>query len=359
MNAAKIVLERLSNQQLIHSRFKKPVELISWLGAIQGQDYSGAKWAVGLRLPGTTDTDVEKSITENVIVRTWLMRGTLHLVVAEDIHWMLEILAPRIIKNNARRYNDLELDDKTLKLSNQIIKDALAGGKKINRKELLNILQENGISTEGQRGYFILQRASLDGLICQCTGNHNNATFISMDKITKSVIKRDDAIAELARRYFQSRGPATIADFMWWSGLRAADARAGLNTIKSDLSKFIVNKQEYWCYKAEKTVQDISPMAHLLPTYDEYLLGYKDRSAYLNTLNKIKIRPEKLYRPTISINGQIVGIWKRTFNENGVFMEYNLFKTLDMAENHALTWAEELFREFMNMPVMSRKSKNY
>lgn len=359
MKPAKIVLERLSNQELIHSRFNKPVELISWLGAIQGQDYPGSKWALGLRLPGTTDADVEKSITDKAILRTWLMRGTLHLVAAEDIHWMIDILAPQIIRNNAKRYNDLELDDETLKWSNQIIKDALAGDKKINRKVLLNILQENNISTEGQRGYFILQRASLDGLICQCTVNHNNATFISMDKITKYTMKRDDAIAELARRYFQSRGPATIADFMWWSGLLAADARAGLKAIKSDLSKFTVNKQEYWRYKTGKTVQDISPMAHLLPTYDEYLFGYKDRSASLNTINKNKIRPEKHYRPTISINGQIVGVWKRTFTENGVLMEYNSFKTLSRAENHALTGAEEFFSAFIDIPVMGRKYQNY
>lgn len=111
MNSSKIVMERLNNQQLINSKFTKPVELLSWLGAIQGQDFPGAKWAMGLRLPGIKDVDMEKSITDKPIVRTWLMRGTLHLVLANDVQWMIELLAPRIIKNNTRRYKDLKLDN--------------------------------------------------------------------------------------------------------------------------------------------------------------------------------------------------------------------------------------------------------
>jgi hypothetical protein len=351
MKPAIIVLERLRNQQLFNSKFTKPFELLSWLGAIQGQDYPGAKWAIGLRLPGITDADVEKSIKDKIIVRTWLMRGTLHLVLAEDINWMLELLAPRIIKNNARRYKDLRLNDDTLKRSNQIIKDSLADGRELNRKELLDILQKNGVSPQGQRGYFILQRASLDGLICQCGVNHNTATFISMDEISKSNLKRDDAISELARRYFQSRGPATINDYMWWSGLLAADARAGLEAIKSDLNNVKIDKKEYWYFETETTGYEISPEAHLLPTYDEYLFSYRDRSASLDTINKNKIRPENHYRPTIAINGQIIGLWKRTFKQNRVMIEYNPFITLNNSENNALAEAEQRYIKYLNMPV--------
>lgn len=350
MNSSKIVMERLNNQQLINSKFTKPVELLSWLGAIQGQDFPGAKWAMGLRLPGIKDVDMEQSITDKTIVRTWLMRGTLHLVLANDVQWMIELLAPRIIKNNTRRYKDLKLDNETLKQSNKIIKDALADGGELNRRELLFILHENGISIEGQRGYFILQRASLEGLICQCQVNHNNATFISMDELPKSTLERDDAIAELARRYFQSRGPATITDFMWWSGLLATDAKTGIKAIKSDLSTEKLGKKEYWFFETETTDYTISQRAHLLPMYDEYFFGYKDRSASLEKIYKNKIRLKKHYKPIIVINGQIIGTWKRTFKENSVKIEYNPFITLKKSDNNALAEAEQHYREFLNQP---------
>jgi DNA glycosylase AlkZ-like len=352
MNSTEIVSERIHNQQLTHTKFKKPDEIVSWLGAVQGQDYNGAKWAVGLRLPGITDEQLDQAMTEKTIFRTWLMRGTLHLVTAADINWMLELLAPRIIKSNARRYRELKLDKKTLNQSNQVLTNALENGKELNRRELLAILQKNRISTEGQRAAYILQRASLDGFICQCAVDHNNPIYISMDSIPKNkFMEREEALAELARRYFKSRGPATIGDFIWWSGLLATDARAGLEAVKSDFVQEQVDNQIYWHCKTTKIKQDISQILHLLPTYDEYLFGYKDRSASLNVIMTNKIKFRNRYRPTIAINGQIVGTWKRTFKKDALIMEYNLFKTLNRAENQALTEAELLYRKFLDMPV--------
>ncbi|MGZ7109600.1 MAG: winged helix DNA-binding domain-containing protein [Methanobacterium sp.] len=357
MNPTEIVMERLHNQQLTYTKFQKPVEIISWLGAVQGQDYSGAKWAVGLRLPGSTDAELEQAIAEKTIFRTWLMRGTLHLVATEDICWMLELLASRIIKSNARRYRELALDEKTLNYSNQVLRNALEKGKELNRRELLAILQGNGISTEGQRAAYILQRASLEGLICQCTVDHNNPTYMLMDSIPKNKsMEREEALAELARRYFKSRGPATIGDFIWWSGLLAADARAGLEAVKSEFIQETVDNRIYWHYETYISEKDISSITHLLPTYDEYLFGYKDRSASLNVLKTInKIKPGNRYRPTIAINGQIVGTWKRTFKKEAVLMEYNLFKALNRAENHALTQAELHYSEFLNMSIIPKR----
>nr|WP_319373374.1 winged helix DNA-binding domain-containing protein [uncultured Methanobacterium sp.] len=348
MKQSEIALERLHNQQLTSTKFKKPVELISWMGAIQGQDYPGAKWAVGLRLPESTDVIVAKAIEDKAIFRTWLMRGTLHLVAAEDIHWMLTLMAPRIIKSNTRRYRELGLDDKTLKQSNYVLKHALEGGNELNRKELLVNVQENGISTEGQRAPYMLQRASLDGIICQCGVERNNPLYMSMDSVPKTDLTREEALAELARRYFKSRGPATLKDFIWWSGLLAADARTGLTSVKSDLTEETVDGKTYWYYKA--TQQNVTTMAHLLPTYDEYLFGYQDRSASMNKTSKRKL--QDVFRSTIAVNGQIVGTWKRTFKKDAVLMECNPFRKLTKAENDALTQAVLRYGEFMGLPVI-------
>ena len=353
MNPTKIVKERLHNQQLTHNRYKKPFEIIAWLGALQGQDYHGAKWAVGLRLPGITDAQLEQAIAEKTIFRTWLMRGTLHLVAAKDIQWMLELLAPRIIESNTRRYRELELDERTLNHSNQLLRTALEDGKELNRRELLTILQENGISTEGQRAAYILQRASLDGFICQCAVDHHNPIYMSMDSLPQNKsMERDKALAELAKRYFKSRGPANIGDFIWWSGLLAADARAGLEAVKPDLVQEKIDKQTYWHYETMEATQDIPTITHLLPTYDEYLFGYKDRSAAINALNKKKLRNR--YRSTIAINGQIVGTWKRKMEKNSVIIKYNLFKTLNKTEKQALTKAKLHYTKFLNIPSQKK-----
>lgn len=350
MKPTKIALMRLYNQLLSHPRFKKPEEVISWLGAIQGQDYPGAKWAVSLRLPGSTDADLEQIITQKKIFRTWLMRGTLHLVTAEDIRWMLEVLSPRIIKSNQRRYRELKLDKNTLNHSNQILKNAVNDDRELNRKELINILQKKGISTEGQRAAYMLQRASLEGFICQCGVQRDIPIYMSMDSVPQTkILKHDDALAELARRYFTSRGPATINDYIWWSGLLAADARAGLEAIESDLIHETVDSQKYWYLEKQNTVYDTGLLAHLLPTYDEYLFGYRDRSAAIDSPAKIKL--SNRYRSTIAINGQIIGTWRRTFKKDQVIIKQELFKTISEEEIDILNQAKLRYGEFHNMKI--------
>ncbi len=346
-----LVMNRLHNQQLISTKFKKPHELISWLGAIQGQDYAGAKWALGLRLPGITDTYVEKEFAAKTLLRTWIMRGTLHIVSADDIHWMLKLLAPRIIKKNTRRYRELKLDADTLKQSNQVLKDSLEGGTELNRKELLDILRQKGIDTEGQRAPYILQRASLDGLICQCGVDSNVPLYMSLDMIPESDRDDDEALAELTRRYFKSRGPATIHDFIWWSGLLTPDAKIGLEAVKSELNHETINGKTYWYYEEKTSLNNTEdsranlPVVHLLPTYDEYLFAYRDRSASLDL--KTRKYLQNHYRSTISLDGQIVGTWRRTFKKSRVLMEYHPFITLNLDEKHALGEAELLYRKFI------------
>ena len=242
MNLRDIAIERLCSQNIEYHRYKSPSELVAGMGALQAQDYAGAKWSIGLRVPGTTDENVEKTLKNKSIVRTWALRGTLHFVSSSDLHWMLEILSPHIIARNNRRYKQLNLDDETLLKSNDILNDALADGNQLTRTELLDIIQQEGISTEGQRAAYMLQRASLDGLICQSVMKRNNPTYISTKGFTKSKRGIEEGLKELARRYFNSHGPATLKDFVWWSGLLVKDARTGLDAIKSQLKKSLMVK---------------------------------------------------------------------------------------------------------------------
>lgn len=351
MTGSNIPIRRLQSQQLDYSGFKKPEEIIAWFGGIQAQDYPGAKWAIAGRLKDCTNVNIEQAFAEKKFVRTWAMRGTLHFITASDIRWILELLAPRIIERNARRYKELELDEETLKRSNEIIVNALQDGQGLNRRELVTILQENGISTEGQRTPYMLQRASLDGLICQ-GGMHsnNNPIFISMSLLPKTnTLTRHNALAELAKRYFKSHGPATIQDFSWWSGLLRNDAKAGLEAVKSQLESETIGDKTYWYFSSK--LKHCSPRVHLLPSFDEYIVGYKDRSASLEKIHSKNKGIENIMYPTIAIDGQIVGTWKRKFNKNEVIVELKPLIALNTAQSNILDEAIHRFGEFMEMPV--------
>jgi hypothetical protein len=352
-----IAAQRLHSQQIEQPRLQHPGEMVAWLGAVQGQDYAGAKWSLGLRLPDSTDAAIEQAIADKTIVRTWVMRGTLHLVTAADIRWLVALVGPRLIRQTASRYRQLELDEATMARSNAVLVKALAGGKQLDRKELFAILEQNTISTEGQRGVHMLRRASLDGLIYQGVVRRNNPTFMLLDELQPGPkpLERDEALSELARRYFTSRGPATLQDFAGWSGLTVGDARAGLEAVKSQLVQDTRTDEQYWRSSSTPSEPANSPTVHLLPGFDEYLLGYKDRSAVLDPQQAHKVSPGKngVFYPTIVIDGRIAGLWKRSFKKGAVIISPDPFyNALTAAEEHAFMAAAQRYAEYLEMPVV-------
>jgi hypothetical protein len=356
---SKIAIQRLYSQQLAQTSFKLPGEMVAWLGAVQGQDYPGAKWSFGLRLPGSTDAIIEQAIADKTIIRSWVMRGTLHFVAAADIHWLLALVAQRLISGSAHRYKELELDEPTLVHSNNVLAGALQSGKQLTRTELFAILEQNGISTKGQRGVHILQRASLDGLICQGVTQRNNPTFFSFDELppqTKMFV-REEALAELAQRYFISRGPATLQDFIWWSGLSSADARVGLDAIESQLLWETIDGQTYWRSSSAPSKQENLKIAYLLPGFDEYLLAYKDRSASLDVPRYKRTTPTNGMLPaTIVIDGRVVGTWKRVLDlkKDRVFIEANPFAAFNEEENNVFALAAGRYGEYLGLSAELR-----
>lgn len=348
-----IAVQRLHSQQIEHTRFKTPSQVVTWLGAVQAQDYAGAKWSVGLRLPGSTEADIEQAISHKTIIRTWAVRGTLHFVAAADVRWMLALVAPRIIAGSARRYKELELDARTLARSNATLAKAVQGDKQLTRTALFAILEQQGISTQGQRGVFMLQRASLDGLICQGVMRSNDPTFRSLDdSLPKTkTLERDEALAELAKRYFSSRGPATLQDFVWWSGLLMTDARAGLEAVKAQFVQETLDGKTYWRSRAKPTTKKTALTAYLLPGFDEYLLGYKNRTASLDEPRYRRLTPTNgMLPPTIVVDGRVVGTWKRTFGKGAVVIAANPFSTFTAADRRAIAVVAQHYSEFLGMP---------
>lgn len=346
---------RLYNQQIAHTRLDTPEQVVAWLGGMQGQDYSGSKWSIGLRLPQATDAGVERAIGERRIIRTWPMRGTLHLVAAADVRWMLALTSPKNLSGAARRRQQLELDDATLVRCRKIFTKALQGGKQLTRDELYVLLERANISTAAQRGYHILWNSALHGLICFAATSGKEQSFALLEEwVAPSKEKtRDEALAELALRYFSSRGPATLQDFTWWSGLNAGDARAGLEAIGSHLVHETMNRQTYWMTPDIVVPKDM-PGTFVLPGFDEFLLGYKDRSAVLDANHAENVCPggNGVFAPTIVINGRVVGTWKRSIKKTAIAITATPFTELGKAERHSFNQAAERYAAFMGLPAV-------
>jgi hypothetical protein len=346
------ILRRLCAQQLADPRLPEPAALVGWLGAVQAQDYAGAKWSLGLRLRDCTDAGIEGALTHRKILRTWGPRGTLHFMAREDIGWVLGLLSEGILRGNARRYKELELDGRTLARGDDVLVSALAGGKELSRKELKAVLEENGISTRGQRLPHLLQHASLHALICQTVTVRSDPLYFALGELSPRPrpLPREEALAELARRYFTSRGPAQVKDFIWWSGLSAADARLGFEAISAALELQTLDGQEYW-HAAAPACPKLASGDHLLPGFDEYVVAYRDRSLILDPQYSSRLNLGNLLSPTLLIDGRIAGVWSRKFNtqKTAVTVKINPFTPLTAAQARRLQPEVRRYGEFLGV----------
>jgi hypothetical protein len=347
--------QRLYNQHISRTTFDKPADVVAWLGAVQAQDYVGALWAVGLRTGKATEKDIERAIADKTIVRTWPMRGTLHFVAAADVRWMIDLLTPRVIAASAHRRQLLELDDRVFARSRTVCVRALEGGKQLRRDAMYKLLEAAHISTAGGRGLHILSRLALDGLLCFGAREGKQPTFALLNEWSPAArtMERDEALAELARRYFTSHGPATVQDFVWWSGLTTGDARAGLEMAKPHLAQEAVNGQTYWLAPSMPTARDESPTAYLLPAFDEYTVAYTDRSAVLDPLYaKLVNTGNGIFSPIMVVDGQVVGAWKRALKKDTVVITPTPFTKLNKAATRALATAASRYGEFLEASVV-------
>ena len=346
-----IAHQRLHNQLITQPTLEKPDDVVRWFGAVQAQDYLGALWAVGLRMHKAVEADIEQAMADGVIVRTHPMRGTWHFVAPEDIRWLLSLTAPGRIASNALWYRRLELDEATFAKSNAVFAQTLQGGKQLTRRELAAALGQAGISTEDLRLTFILHRAEVEGVIGSGARRGKQFTFALLDEVVPASrsLERDEALAELASRYFTSHGPATVQDFIWWSGLTAADGRAGLEMVKSEFIQEVIEGKTYWLSPSTPPAKVASPVAYLLPPFDEYTVAYKDRSAVLD--QEYAQQAGYGIGPTIVVDGQIVGTWKRTFNKDAVDITSDLFVSVSEAQNRAIATAVERYSRFVGKSI--------
>jgi len=347
---------RLANQQVSKSRFASIGELVGWMGGIQAQDYAMAKWALGIRLPGFTDDMVEMALGSGEVFRTHVLRPTWHLVARDDLRWMLQLTAPRIIASMNARHKQLELSGKLLAKCNTLLEKTLSGGLSLTREELMTMLRQNGIETNKNRSSHILMWAELHAIICSGTSSGKRPTYALVEeRVPRSKpLHKEEALATLAHRYFNSHGPATLQDFVWWSGLQVSDARNGLEMVKPMLDSMEAGSDVYW-FKNGKGNKIRSDAVYLLPAYDEFLISYRDRSAVLSLSDHTRaVSDNGLFRPVIVLGSQVAGIWKRTVEKNTMLIEMQPFDGDPMeqfASGILFDAAVEKFRKFISPEI--------
>jgi hypothetical protein len=356
MKISDIALERLKNQRLLLPDLKKAADVVHWLGAVQAQDYYAAKWALGLRMHAATDEAIEKAFAAGQILRTHVMRPTWHFVTPVDIRWLLKLTAPRVHAVNGHYYRKLELDQAVFKRTNKAIAKALRGGRQLTREALRAAVQRAGVRTDDLlRFNFILLRAELDGVICSGARQGKQFTYALLDERvpeTKSQ-SREEALADLTRRYFTSHGPATVADFVWWSGLTTKDANSGLDMVGSRLLKEVIDGKTYWRSSSMLPVKRAARVACLLPAFDEYLVSYKDRSAAFEANNnKATPRGNMILGPVIVVEGRVVGGWKRSLEGELVRITLDYFAPLSKAERQLGADAADRYGAFLGLTVV-------
>ena len=344
---------RLINQQLTGTSFTTGKEMVAWMGAVQGQEYAQSKWGLGLRLPHLKDDDIEQEFAEGNILRTHLLRPTWHLVTADDIRWLLGLTAPRVNVANAYMYRKLELDTPVFNRCNDIIVKTLQGHQQLTRSELNAALKEHKIMVEGLRLGYIMMRAELDGIICSGARRGKQFTYALMDeRVPSSKTKnKEEALAELTKRYFASRGPATLKDFSTWSGLPLTDCKKGIEMVKIHLTRERVDDEDFFFSSDISFNTQPFQNFHLLPVYDEFIMGYKDRSAMIQLRNNMAPQPAFRFDNMIIFEGQIVGTWKRKVNKNSIDVVYDLFTPLNKKHLRLFISAMYRFYEFTGLPV--------
>jgi len=275
MTSLAIVQQRLHNQHLLGAPVARPDEVVQWFGAVQAQEYPGATWGIAQRMDGLTQSAIDQAFADGAILRTHVMRPTWHFVTPADICWLLKLTSPRVHAVNATYYRKLELDDDLLARSATVLTNALEGGKHLTRSELAAALEQAGIirtTDDRLRMTYLVMHTELEGLICSGAMRGKQHTYALLDERVPATrtLERDEALAELTRRYFTSHGPATVKDCAWWSGLSTTDVRAGLEMSRSQLETTVVSGKTYWFAPSMPSTPPAAPIAHLLPAYDEY-----------------------------------------------------------------------------------------
>ena len=338
---------------------RTPVDVATWCGALQAQDASSGHWSLGVRCAGRTETDILAAFERGEVIRTWPMRGTIHIVPGADISWMLNLTAGRALAVALRRREQLGLTAGDGDRAANVLDQALAGRECRTRAESLAILEDAGIDTSGPRAYHLLSYIAHIGVICIGPQRGSDQTFVRIsDWAPKQVqLDRNDALAELFYRFVRSHGPVPLRDFVGWTGLTLGDARAAAAANVGRVESIATESGEMWAsHELAATIRADELGAHellALPGFDEFILGYKDRSLQIpeGAFERIVPGNNGVFRATLVEQGAVFATWKRTVRKSAVAIEVEPFAPMSARKQRAAERAFAPYSHFIGMPV--------
>jgi hypothetical protein len=353
MTESEIPAMRLSAQAIGGDRFKTPQQVVSWMGAMQAQDFNMAKWAIGIRMAKGTEHLIDAALSSGKIIRTHVLRPTWHFVSPADIRWMLDLSRARIQSQIKTRQKQLGLTPALLNKANTLLEKSLSNQNHLTRDELIALFNKSKIPTNDSRASHIFFAAELEGLICSGKSKNKKLTYALLNERVPrhKKITREEALAKLAGKYFSSHGPASIADFSWWSGLSLTEAKKAAEMCRKQLAGEKIGSTEYW-FSRDADNPTSNPSIILLPAFDEFIISYKDRSAVIPTdVSKKIISNNGIFWPVILLNGKIAGLWSRVNGNKEILIKTEFFGKLPAKSASLLKEALETYSHFAGKKV--------
>lgn len=342
---------RMSSQQLLRPQFSSPKEVVSYMGAMQAQEYTMAKWAVGIRLKSPSLCAIDEALVKGEILRTHVMRPTWHFVAAEDIRWMCRLSKERI----RRAFNSylvslkLELSEALSVRIQDLIVKALEGGNSLTKKEIGQALSRGGVEIDESRANLLLGLLEIEGIVCSGVDKGKDFTYALVDERVPAApeLTKEESLARLATAYFRSHSPASLNDFVWWSGLSVTEARQAMALIETELVADRFPEQKLFVHETCASVRSSKNALHLLPSYDEYLISYKDRTAVLAPDHHPKaFNSWGIFYPVILYDGKIIGNWKKSAAKKALDVAYTFFEGHACEDSALIEKAVERYKKF-------------
>jgi hypothetical protein len=357
MNAARIARARMLNQRLWGTPFGTPEDALGWLGAMQAQEFPFAKWGVAQRTKSARAEDVARLFDDGTILRSHFLRPTWHFALARDIRWLLTATAPRVRALNEHYNRQHGIDDELARKANAVLSDALAGGVHLTRREVAAVLERAGIVASGSRLAYIVMRAELDAVVVSGAMRGKQHTYALLDERAPGAIRldRDDAVAELTRRFFVSRGPATLKDLARWSSLTMAECRSGLEAAKASLEREELDGRTYWFGSLPSPRGSRPPRVDLVQGYDEIIMSYGESRDVIAPAAPAPVsRDPRTYLHAVLVDGRLVGHWRHDPPRGSVAVDTSLYRPLQPDEARALDDAVARYGRFLGVPASVR-----
>lgn len=343
---------RIAGHQLASPEFDTPGDLVSWMGAVQAQEYSMVKWAVGLRLKSATLRTIDEALERGEIVRTHVMRPTWHLVAGEDIRWMLDLSGQRIKKamESWAKGGGMEIPESLYVKCNKLMEKILEGNKSLTKQEIGEALEQAGMAMDNSYVTHLMARAETEGILCSGADRNGKPTYALLEEHVAPAreLHREEALARLAIHYFRSHSPASLNDFTWWSGLSVTEAKQAVGLIDAELIRETFASLELFVHQSFSRQAKADDVLHFLPSYDEYLISYKERTTVMDLQHHSKaFNSWGIFYPVILHNGRIVGNWTKSVKKGAVTINTSFFEPDRCPDEGAIRAAEERYRAFM------------